>query len=260
MTKRTPAQPPSDPMQGIVSFSDVLGVRVFDPASSETIERLVLCPELAAFETPLRERVSRLGNLRHVRFTRVRSVDVHGTGTGRTVSISFDRTPGVRLSEPLRAAERGGVVIDVNAALQVAREVLPALAVLHDSRNVVHGAIAPERLVLTPQGRLVIVDHVFASVIEKLQYPRTRLWKEFRIAVPPSAGLPRFDPRSDVGQLALAVFCLVIGRPLTLKEFPDGLRNLLQGARERVGTGPWRDMSPALRAWFERALPIDSLL
>jgi len=165
MTKRTPAQPSREPAPGIVAFTDLLGVRVVDPNSGDTIERLVLCPELAAFETPLRDRVGRLANFRHVRFTRVRGVDVQGTGGGRVLSVTFDRTPGVRLSEPLRAAERDQLVFDVNAALQVAREVLPALAVLHDSRNVAHGAIAPERLVLTPQGRIVVVDHAFASAI-----------------------------------------------------------------------------------------------
>ena len=86
----------------------------------------------------------------------------------------------------------------MNTALQLAREVLPALATLHDSRDVTHGAIGPERLVLTPQARVMIVDHVFGAALAKLQYPRVRLWREFRVAVPPSAGVTRFDPRADV--------------------------------------------------------------
>jgi hypothetical protein len=46
------------------------------------------------------------------------------------------------------------LTIDCDVALQIVRDLLPAIGILHDSRKVTHGAIAPERLVYTSQQRL----------------------------------------------------------------------------------------------------------
>ena len=73
------------------------------------------------------------------------------------------------------------------------------MALLHENaRDVAHGLIAPERLIVTPHARLVIAEHVLGAAIEQMQYGRERLWHEFRVAMPPSAGIPRFDQRADV--------------------------------------------------------------
>ena len=82
------------------------------------------------------------------------------------------------------------------------------------------GLIAPERLLVAPNGRLVIVEHVLGAAIEQLQYGRDRLWQEFRVAMPPSAGLPRFDHRADVTGLGLVALALILGRPLAADEYP----------------------------------------
>jgi len=258
MNQRTPSSPPTSALQGTVSFKDGLGVRLREMAGNDIVDRLVLCPELSVFEGVLRERVMRLSNFRNVRFPRVRSLEVKGTDKGRAVSVVADPVEGLRLVEIVPAIERHEVGLPVGTALQVAREILPALATLHDSRAVTHGAIGLERLVLTPSGRILLVDVVLGSALEKLQYPRSRLWREFRVAMPPSAGIPRFDTRADIVQVAVAVFALVLGRLLTAREFPDGMRDLLGAAVERLPDGTARPLSPALRGWFERALPVES--
>ena len=45
-----------------------------------------------------------------------------------------------------------------------------------NAREVAHGLIAPERLVVTPHARLVIVEHVMAAAVEQLQFGRDRLF------------------------------------------------------------------------------------
>ena len=53
---------------------------------------------------------------------------------------------------------------------------MPAVALLHENaRDVAHGLIAPERLIVTPHARLVIVEHVLGAAIEQLQFGRERL-------------------------------------------------------------------------------------
>ena len=258
MASRNPAPESSDTVPADVPFEDGLGIRVRERVDGEPVERLIVCDQLAQLENALRDRMGRLANFRHVRYPRIRGVERVGSGDQQAVSVVSDLVPGVRFAEVLRFVEHAPETFDVNAALQVARELLPALAVLHDSRNVTHGALGPERIVLGPQSRVVIVDHGLGLALERLRYPRSRLWKEFRVAMPPSAGLPQFDQRADVAQVALTVLALVLGRALAPKEFPDGVRGLLASAPERLAGGATRPMTASLRAWFERALPLET--
>src|SRR5438105_3113904 len=79
----------------------------------------------------------------------------------------------------------------------------------------------------------IILEHVLGAAIEQLQYGRDRLWQEFRVAMPPSAGLPRFDHRADVTGMGLVSLALILGRPLRTDEFPHRIPDLLNEARER---------------------------
>ena len=54
------------------------------------------------------------------------------------------------------------------------------------------------------------------------------------------------------------MLALLVGRPLTLNEYPDHLRELLDRARERFSTGRDRPLTASLRAWLERTLPLES--
>ena len=59
-----------------VRFEDGLGVRIATTdAFGEPIEHLKVCPDLAALDSAIRERVSRLINFRHVRYVRLRGTD-----------------------------------------------------------------------------------------------------------------------------------------------------------------------------------------
>jgi PEGA domain len=243
-------------------FSDGLGERVVaaDGATGELLQILRLRPTLTAvpsFEFALRERTARLANFRHGYYARVRRVDRAMAPTSALAIVS-DHLEGTRLSDILRVAEEKELQLDINAALCLIRQLVPAVAVQHENaRDVAHGLIAPERLIVTPNARLVIVEHVLGAAIEQLQFGRDRLWQEFRVAMPPSAGLPRFDHRADVTGMGLVSLALILGRPLRAEEYPHRIPDLLNQARERSALGEEQPLSQPLRTWLERALQVD---
>ena len=243
-------------------FSDGLGERVVaaDGATGELLQILRLRPALTAvpsFEFALRERTARLANFRHAYYVRVRRID-RALAPQAALAVVSDHLEGTRLSDILRVAADKQLQLDINAALCLIRQLVPAVAVLHENaRDVAHGLLAPERLVVTPNARLVIVEHVLGAAIEQLQFGRERLWQEFRVALPASAGIGRFDHRSDVMGMGLVALALILGRPLEADEFPHAIPDLLNVARERSALGDEQSLSDPLRAWLARALQLD---
>src|SRR6476659_5477492 len=214
-------------------FADGLGERVVavDAATGDLLQILRVRPKLLSvpsFEFALRERAARLANFRHAYYARVRRIDRHPAG----LAIVSDHVEGVRLSDMLRVAEERRLHLDLNAALCLLRQLVPSAALLHENaRDVAHGLSAPERLIVTPRARLVIVEHVLGSAVEQLQFNRERLWHELRVAMPSSVGASRFDHRADVTAIGLVALSLVLGRPVKSDEYPHKVSSLLNSAR-----------------------------
>src|SRR5690606_18942551 len=120
-----------------------LGVRVCGVTDAgEMVHRLQLDAAFVPVQQAVEERVNRLTNLQHVKFARLRGFErAPAGGTPVVVSAAVE---GIRLSDVLLSAGHGLVEITAGQALQVTREVLAGLAVLHDSRNVTHGSLGPE--------------------------------------------------------------------------------------------------------------------
>jgi hypothetical protein len=252
---QVPVRPPDRP-----GFTDGLGTRsiITDGSTGETLELLTLRPELvrvASFEFALRERAARLANFRHEDFSRVRRID---RAPGGGLGIVSDYIAGARLSEVLQAAADRKLPLDVGAAFCLVRQLVPAVAFLHDNaRDVAHGALALERLIVTPLGRLMIVEHVLGSALEQLRFSREHLWRECRVAMPSSAGVPRFDHHADVTQIGAIVLQLVLGRPLRSDEYPARLASLVDQAAMTMAGGERRPLTLGLHSWLVRALHID---
>jgi hypothetical protein len=253
-------------------FRDGLGERVIVPGGQgELVNVLYLRPELTAvssFEFALRERCARLASFRHTSYAHVRQIDrltppdgdratAAGHADGRLAIVS-DHVPGWRLAEILSVAHARRLELDVNAALSLVRQLVHAVAILHrHARGVAHGALAPERLIVTTHARLVVVEYVLGSAFERLEMTRERLWRDYRLAVPPAAGGTRFDHRADVTQLGAVALALVLGRPLTDDEYPHQIADLLAAATENRTTGGRQPLSKPLRTWLARALQLD---
>jgi hypothetical protein len=245
-----------------VTFQDGLGERhhVIDRAKNEPIEVLCLRGELTAvpsFEFALRERVSHLSAFRHACYARVKSVERLKNPTS-TLALVSETTPGVRLSEILAYAEKADFTLDIDAALCLLRQLVPAVAMLHENApEIAHGAIAPERLIVTPGARIIVVEHVLGSAISELKYSTERYWRELRVAVPGSSPQARFDQRSDVAQIAVVALSLILGRRLLDEETPNRLGDVVASSWANSARGGLEPLPAGLRAWLMRALQLD---
>ena len=210
--------------------------------------------EIPSFESALRERVSHVSTFQHVSYARVRRID---RLNGGTLALFSECTSGVRLAELLAETARRDLVFDIGAALCVLRQLAPAVALLHQNAQVANGALGLERLILTPQARLVIAEWVVGGALEQLHYSRERYWQDLRVALPPSTGLPRFDESADVTQLGMVGLSLILGRPLNGDEYPSALDDLLASAHTRSENGDQEPLSSDLRSWLRRALQLD---
>ena len=248
------ASAPTEP-----AIADGFGHRSFsvDPESGDEVELLDLTSTLvenAAFVTALAERVARFATVRHASYAHLRRLD--RPSTNRLVLIS-DSTAGWRLSDLLDAAARSDAPLEITVVIGLLRQLLPAAALYgRHNRDSAIGALAPERLIVTPQARLVIAEHAFGPALEKLNLGRDRLWRDLRVTMPPSAGLPRANARADANALGVVALSVLIGRVLTEDEYPGQLQALLETISERHD-GQAIPLSPALSTWLARALQFD---
>lgn len=237
-------------------FEDGFGVRVlaWDAESGGPVEQLTFSPELAEvdeFAPALADLLSRHAASRHASFLRARRLDRPAPGSLVLVS---EHVAGWRLSDLLRLSAREGVPIDLTAALNLLRQLVPAVALVSQhQKDLAIGNIAPQRLIVTPQGRLVIAEHLLGSAIESLHYSRERYWNDLRVALPPA---PRISPRADATGIGIAALSLLLGRTLEADEFPGTVAALLDSAREQIG-GLSRPLGVGLQSWLSRALQLD---
>lgn len=178
-----------------------------DPNGGRVVLR-VLQPE--GVTSAVRARVKRetraLASLDHPGLVRV-----HGSGEHEAMLwIAMGYVRGTDVARLL--AERGPFAVDV--ALRYAIEVAGALAVAHDA-GVVHRDVQPANLVLTPEGRIVIVDFGVA--------PRGEGDIEAGVgdafagtsayAAPEQIEHGLADERSDVWALACVLYEMIVGVP-----------------------------------------------
>ncbi len=243
-------------------FEDGFGQRrLAVSVNGDQFEVLTLRDELtttAVVEAAVSDRVGRLKDFQSEHFGRVRGVEKSGKGVSRLVVVS-NHVPGVRLATILAAAERHLLPIEIDAALCLLRQLVHAIAVLHDKApDICHGAIGPERLIITPHARLVVVEYVFGSAIEQLRYSGKQYWQDLRVPIPRSFGMPHLDRRTDVMQVGATALALVIGRPLAEDEFPGQISDMTANALALSSDGALEPLPLPLRVWLQRALQIDS--
>src|SRR4029450_7025789 len=232
-------------------FRDGLGERRVAVEPSGELVQLLRLPHAAMalpeFEFALRDRVARWSSLRHASYVRVCRVDRLRVPAMRFALVS-EHVQGPRLSDLLRVAHQREVVIDVAAVVSLTRQLLAATALLHEQApDVANGLIAPERLIVTPQGRVAIAEQALCTAIEQLRDLREQLWRRFRIATNPATHMRRFDYRTDLLNIGLVTLSLLLGRPLADDDFPEGIALLLDTARERSPLGHDRPLSLRFR-------------
>jgi hypothetical protein len=238
---------------------DGFGTRTlsFDPASGDPVEILTFVPVLARapeFAAAVGERVARLARVRHTMYARTRKLDRLAEDKVRLVS---DHVAGWRLAHVLDVIERERLTLDISAVITLLRQLIPAVALFsRHQRDATIGTVGPERLILTPQGRLVLAEYVLTPGLEKLQFPRERLWREFRVVVPFGAGSGRMPPSADVVGIGLVAISLLLGRRLKDDEYLVSLGDLSETLTE-TNAGTTRKLSASFLQWVAHALQFE---
>jgi hypothetical protein len=251
------ALPPKSPAT-VAPFSDALGYRVlgFDKKSGDRLEMLRLRPQLAsapAFEAAVRERQRRLVDFRHAAYARVRQID-RPTGQNAALAIVSNYADGQRLSELLRAVQANAVPLELIVGMCLLQQMVTAVAQLHAlGADLSHGALNPERLVVTPAGRVVITEYVAGAGLASLGLTPQQAWQDYRLALPADGGEP-FTQASDVYQLGYLGLTLVSGRSVYDRQYPPPFATLLNGAEEIGADGRTQPLHPAIVSWLTRAL------
>jgi hypothetical protein len=252
--------PVSLPQPTQLIFEDGLGERRYATgAVGEPLEILKLSAALSSvssFDFALRERTARLAGFRHESYGRVRTIEVDRRTSA--LLVTSDYVAGIRVSTLLTEAQKRGLTLEFNAVRHLVRQLATAAAALHlAAPDVGNGAIAPQRLILTPAGRLIIVEYALGAALEQLALPRARYWRELAVAVPGSTALPVFDTRTDVTQVGVTALALILGRPLTADEYPDRLADLIQSSTTRSVAGSVEPLPQSVRDWLMQALQLD---
>jgi hypothetical protein len=240
-----------------------LGVRAVgsDAVSGELLDVLRVTPDLGPIgevEAAVRQRAtlfapSALSGLAPI-------ARVERAADGR-LEIWSRRAEGFRLSTVLEWAETQCLETPLEAALTIGDRLLEALASLQAADNGPgasgHGAIGVDQVVVSETGALTLTDHAFGAVLPQLQWTRERMWRRFRVAMPPAAGLARFDHRVDVTQAAVVIAALLAGRVPGPEEYPRDVHAFVGDAVRRAAAGAGRDDRDRLAAWLRAATELE---
>jgi hypothetical protein len=243
------------------AFQDGLGERRQTTGAGNQLLDLVVVHEslggVAGFEAALRQRAGEVASFQHAAFPRLKGVGRLSKPPSRIV-VATDHVSGVRLSDLLAIAERRLIPLEYDGAIGVIRQLLDAAAALHQSvPQASHGALAPERLMVASDARLIVADYVFGSAIERLGYDQERCWRELRVALPLVDGKTTSDRRADVVQIGVVALSLLLGRLLNEDEYPGGIGDMIEGLNAVSPNG--LEMLPSeTKSWLRRALRVDS--
>jgi hypothetical protein len=256
------ASPVSSPGPWLASWytpgrSDGFGDRLlmFDNTDAVSLELLRFRRELAVapgFDNAVREGVERAEAVRHPAFPAVRAVvylDEHD------LTLVSAHISGQRVSELSTGKLQKGLHPAI--VTWIIREVTSALAALHSSGPAAaHGALSPDRIVFTPDGRLCIVEQTLGPAVQRLGLSSGTLWREFGlVALSDERGLARIDARNDVAQLGTIALSLLLARTVTLDDFEQKLPALLDEFSAMAAVTPSAFAAP-LRIWLEHALQL----
>jgi len=231
-------------------YLDGLGRRSirFDREFGATLECLHVRPELRAYEDALLSQACAISGLGEAQVVRIRSLERE---QGRLVVIS-ELPPADRLSDVFDSRS-AAAASTIEATFGFLLRVLPALATLHRA-SVVHGAIAPGRVMVESSGRVVLADAIFGTALPRLNLSPQRLWHELQIAFSPGHGLP--GAGADVAQAALCGVAVALGRHLETEDPHQALPAMIEHVAELAHARGGDRLSKDVRTLFRSLLPV----
>jgi hypothetical protein len=239
---------------------DQLGDRIVaERTTGLRSEALALDPTLLTGEDAisiLQWAVQEVTDIAHPALRTPREVQRVNNGERPVVLVS-DYMPGTRVSQWLDT--RKGVPPATGTVLHIARQVGSALRTINEhAPGLHHGTVNLDRVLLTPDGRVILVEAGVGLCLAKQSHRRAEEWWEhYGIAVPFSPDVPAFGAATDAFQLGLLVLELLLGRRLQASEYPDGLALLLGTAQETDLIGDRAPLGAPLFEWLSLALGLE---
>ena len=230
---------------------DGFGVRrVVDDPRLGRVERLELAPALCSFacEQAIRARAAHLGSVSEGVAGRVLRIE----RKGGAVAIVSAVPEGIALSDVLAALEFKTVTLSGEELIELAASVVDAVGGAHAHTTRAHGALTPAHIVIRPDGSTILTGAVFAEALQSLERNREALWRDFGLALPSSASLPRFDQRGDVTQLGAVVLAIAVRRSLRRDEYPRGTNDVVNS----VSLSDDPSKNSGLRQWLQDTLQL----
>ena len=222
-----------------------------DVTDASPVELLRLRNELASapgFEDALRDRIARLKGFSNASFALVR--ELH---SGPPLTVVTARITGQRLPELIGKLPKAKRPAFVARLLQKTTAALASLEAV--APDVTHAAITADRLLVTPQGNVCVTDHVFGSALRELALWPEELFLQLGLLAPADEdGQAALDSRTTVMQLAAVALSILLERSITLDDFEQRLRALVDAGTKPESSSP---LTAPLRTWFERALQLD---
>jgi hypothetical protein len=251
---RSADQPPRLRHDLTPGFVDGFGERLltFDSLSRTSLELLRFGPEFSAsssFEQALRQRVEAVKSVQHPSLSSVRKVDWMDGQSG--LVLVSTHTAGRRLAELLPRTFSPAFVPEL------IRAVVSALAALqHSGSDFCHGALTVDRIVVTRDGRVVVVEHVLGSALASMDLPTSVLRTRIGLALPGVGSEPvNLGGRNDVVQVGFIAMQILLGRRLDPADYPGKIVGLLDQSAQTEAGATWG--ASRLRSWVERALQLD---
>ncbi len=202
-------------------------------------------PTNMSFGGHLREEATVLAGLTHPNI--VRFLDYERQGI--TSFVVSDWVDGITLRD--RMIEARGAPLPIEEVGSILSQVFAALQYAH-GKNVLHGGIQPDRLLIQPDGR-VLVAHFGVAETASLGTADCGAY-----ASPEGLRGGELDPRSDIYSLAIVIYEMLTGRHPFL---PDrGTPPNASASRDSSRTGlqpkltPLREFNPELTQDVERAV------
>ena len=242
-----------DALLALEARQDGFGFRRFEHDDNwGRVELLELSPALStpAAEQAIRARAARFINGRVSVVAPLYSIARAEDG----VSIVSGAPEGVTLADVLAALEFGTITLSDGVALELAGMAAQAVAAMHETGTFAHAALTPAHVLLRADGTMLLTGAVFGDALQALRRNREQFWREFGVALPASASLPRFDHRSDVTQLGALVLAILLRRALTADEYPRAVNELVNTAIESLNVGA--GCSGALRQWLQQTFQL----
>ena len=221
-----------------------------------SIELLRLRQELNGTALPLTDRILRLIDFDRPGATRALRVD-QDDSSNRLILVS-ERAPGYRLSDLLERGGERGVIPDLGAALYIMRRLLTTAAAIHRDTGIFHLAVAPERIVITPRGAVVLVEAAIAGAIDAIG-------DRMPVAVRRGFRLQRADAEAtgahiEIARITIAGMAMIVGRPLDPAEDIDPLSPIVQEVVDVAAVRAGDQFAAALTPWLDHAISTDPLL